>query len=117
MTSWSPGTTLAKRGRGAGLGCAVPRIGGVEDTMTTDQKIISARVGLWQLTQQLGGIRRSKPSGAPAEGREMTVARPAGILPINAEGVKARACCPGECEPWIRRVTRVDERHRLRCLG
>ena len=35
---------------------ATPRLGALEDTMTTEQKIIRAKVGLLELAKQLGNV-------------------------------------------------------------
>src|SRR4029077_12707105 len=50
------GESRAEAGRGAGRGCAAPHFGGLEDTMTTEQKIIRAKVGLLELAKQLGNV-------------------------------------------------------------
>ena len=36
-----------------------PRLGALEDTMTTEQKIIRAKVGLLELAKQLGNCQPS----------------------------------------------------------
>jgi hypothetical protein len=37
-----------------------PRLGALEDTMTTEQKIIRAKVGLLELAKQLGTVMSAK---------------------------------------------------------
>ena len=53
------GESRAEAGRGAGRGCAAPRLGDLEDTMTTEQKIIRAKVGLLELARQLGNVSQA----------------------------------------------------------
>ena len=36
-----------------------PRLGALEDTMTTEQKIIRAKVGLLELAKQLGNVSQA----------------------------------------------------------
>src|SRR5256885_5290049 len=50
---------IAEAGRGAGRGCVAHRLGGLEDTMTTEQKIIRAKVGLLELAKQLGNVSQA----------------------------------------------------------
>jgi hypothetical protein len=46
--------------RGAGRGCAASRLGGdLEDTMTTEQKIIRAEIGLLELAKRLGNVSQA----------------------------------------------------------
>jgi hypothetical protein len=54
VVSWPHGKAVAETGRGAvGVGEA-PRLGGLENTtMTTEQKIVRAKVGLLELAKQL----------------------------------------------------------------
>src|SRR5271157_1439544 len=42
--------------RRSGRGGEAPRLGALEDTMTTEQKIIRAKVGLLELAKQLGNV-------------------------------------------------------------
>src|SRR5947207_834542 len=50
---------IAEAGRGAGRGGEAPRLGELEDTMTTEQKIIRAKVGLLELAKQLGNVSQA----------------------------------------------------------
>lgn len=59
MVFWPPGTTKAEAGRGADRGGKAPRLGGLENTMTTEQKIIRAKVGLLELAKQLGNVSQA----------------------------------------------------------
>jgi transposase InsO family protein len=59
MVSWPHGESQAEAGRGAGRGGEAPRLGGLEDTMTTEQKIIRAKVGLLELAKQLGNVSQA----------------------------------------------------------
>jgi hypothetical protein len=46
--------------RGASRGCAAPDLGGLKDTaMTTEQKIIRAKVGLLEIAKQLGNVSQA----------------------------------------------------------
>src|SRR5215471_14974320 len=59
MVSWSP-RRIASRGGArswSGLRSAPPRR--LEDTMTTEQKIIRAKVGLLELARQLGNVSQA----------------------------------------------------------
>jgi hypothetical protein len=47
------GESRAEAGRGAVGGGEASRLGALEDTMTTEQKIIRAKVGLLELAKQL----------------------------------------------------------------
>jgi len=49
----------AEAGRGAGRGVEAPRLGALEDTMTTEQKIIRVKVGLLELAKQLGNVSQA----------------------------------------------------------
>jgi hypothetical protein len=40
-------------------GCGAPHFGVLEDIMTTDQKIIGAKVGLIELAKQLGNVSQA----------------------------------------------------------
>src|SRR6266699_774597 len=58
MGSWPHGESQA--GAGRGRGGEAPRLGGLEDTtMTTEQKIIRAKVGLLKLAKQLGNVSQA----------------------------------------------------------
>src|SRR5204863_6051082 len=46
-------------GARSGRGCAAPRLGEWENTMTTEQKIIHAKVGLLELAKQLGNVSQA----------------------------------------------------------
>ena len=59
MVFWPPGATRAEAGRGADRGGKAPRLGGLENTMTTEQKIIRAKVGLLELAKQLGNVSQA----------------------------------------------------------
>src|SRR5512133_1997274 len=51
---------IASRGGGrSGRGGEAPRLGALEDTMTTEQKIIRAKVGLLELAKQLGNVSQA----------------------------------------------------------
>jgi len=41
------------------VGGEAPRLGALEDTMTTEQKIIRAKVGLLELAKQLGNVSQA----------------------------------------------------------
>src|SRR6516225_4104808 len=59
MVSWSP-RRIASRGGArswSGLRSAPPRR--LEDTMTTEQKIIRAKVGLLELAKQIGNVSQA----------------------------------------------------------
>ena len=53
--SWSPTANHEPR-RGAELVGVAQLLGDLEDTMTTEQKIIRAKVGLLELAKQLGSM-------------------------------------------------------------
>src|SRR4029077_3146750 len=53
------GESRAEAGREGGGVCAAPRLGDLEDTMTTKQKIIRAKVGLLELGKQLGSVSQA----------------------------------------------------------
>jgi hypothetical protein len=57
------GESQAEAGRGAVGVAKRPRLGGLEDTMTTEQKIIRAKVGLLELAKQLGNVSQGKMMG------------------------------------------------------
>lgn len=59
MVFWPHGTEIAEAGRGAGRGCGAPRLGGQENTMTKDQKVIRAKLGLLELAKQLGNVSQA----------------------------------------------------------
>ena len=60
MVSWSPRRIRAEAGREAvGVAKRPPRR--LEDTMTTEQKIIRAKVGLLELAKQLGNVSQARP--------------------------------------------------------
>jgi transposase InsO family protein len=59
MVFWPHGTEIAEAGRGAGWGCGAPRLGGQENTMTKDQKVIRAKLGLLELAKQLGNVSQA----------------------------------------------------------
>src|SRR5262249_2215336 len=46
-------------GARSGRGGEAPRLGALEDTMTTEQKIIRAKVGLLELAKQLGNVSQA----------------------------------------------------------
>src|SRR6266852_3755309 len=48
-----------RSGRRSGRGGEAPRLGALEDTMTTEQKIIRAKVGLLELAKQLGNVSQA----------------------------------------------------------
>src|SRR5438874_804299 len=51
---------IASRGGArSGRGGEAPRLGALEDTMTTEQKIIRAKVGLLELAKQLGNVSQA----------------------------------------------------------
>jgi hypothetical protein len=57
--SWFPtANRKPRRGRGA-VGVASARLSALEDTMTTEQKIIRAKVGLLELAKQLGNVSQA----------------------------------------------------------
>src|SRR6202043_3767817 len=56
MVSWTPRRIVSRGGARSGRGCAAPRLGDLENTMTTEQKIIRAKIGLLELAKQLGNI-------------------------------------------------------------
>src|ERR1700716_1336440 len=49
----------SRGGARSGRGCAAPRLGEWENTMTTEQKIIRAKVGLLDLAKQLGNVSQA----------------------------------------------------------
>src|SRR6266498_4723910 len=59
MVSWPHGESQAEAGRGAVGAAKRPRLGALEDTMTTEQKIIRAKVGLLELAKQLGNVSQA----------------------------------------------------------
>src|SRR6266567_2057980 len=60
MVSWPHGESQAEAGRGAVGVAKRPCLGGLEDTtMTTEQKIIRAKVGLLELAKQLGNVSQA----------------------------------------------------------
>src|SRR5438128_9677499 len=56
---WSPRRIASRRGARSGRGGEAPRLGALEDTMTTEQKIIRAKVGLLELAKQLGNVSQA----------------------------------------------------------
>src|SRR6202022_1755769 len=54
--SWTPRRIVSRGGVRIGRGCAAPRLGDLDNTMTTEQKIIRAKVGLLELAKQLGNV-------------------------------------------------------------
>ena len=51
---------MSRGGARSGRGCEVPRLGELENTMTTkEQKIIRAKVGLLELAKQLGNVSQA----------------------------------------------------------
>ena len=74
MVSWTPRRIVSRGGARSGRGGEAPRLGELENTMTTEQKIIRAKVGLLELAKQLGNVsqaslavRRMQPSRAIPE--------------------------------------------------
>ena len=60
MVSWAHGESQAEAGRGAVGVAKRPASADLEDTtMTTDQKIIRAKVGLLELAKQLGNVSQA----------------------------------------------------------
>ena len=59
--SWFPhGESQAEAGARSGRGGEAPRLGALEDTfMTTEQKIIRAKIGLLELAKQLGNVSQA----------------------------------------------------------
>jgi hypothetical protein len=58
--SWTPnGESQAEAGRGAVGVAQRPASAALEDTMTTEQKIIRAKVGLLELAKQLGNVSQA----------------------------------------------------------
>src|SRR5215813_1545211 len=57
--SWSPRRIASRGGARSGRGGEAPRLGALEDTMTTEQKIIRAKVGLLELAKQLGNVSQA----------------------------------------------------------
>src|ERR1700716_3767046 len=55
----APAHNGSRGGARSGRGCAAPRLGEWETTMTTEQKIIRAKVGLLELAKQLGNVSRA----------------------------------------------------------
>ena len=51
MVSWVPRRIESRGGARSGRGDEAPRLGALEDTMTTEQKIIRAKVGLLELAK------------------------------------------------------------------
>ena len=50
---------VGRGGARSGRGGEAPRLGALEDTMTTEQKIIRAKVGLLELAKQLGNVSQA----------------------------------------------------------
>jgi hypothetical protein len=59
MVSCPHGDSRAEAGRGAVGVAKRPRLGALEDTMTSEQKIIRAKVGLLELAKQLGNVSQA----------------------------------------------------------
>src|SRR6266496_2262376 len=59
MVSCPHGESQAEAGARSGRGGEAPRLGDLEDTMTTEQKIIRAKVGLLELAKQLGNVSQA----------------------------------------------------------
>src|SRR5207245_4172878 len=57
--SWSPRRIASRGGARSGRGGEATRLGALEDTMTTEQKIIRAKVGLLELAKQLGNVSQA----------------------------------------------------------
>src|SRR5262249_10342513 len=55
----SPRRIASRGGARSGWGGEAPRLGGLEDTMTTEQKIIRAKIGLLELAKQLGNVSQA----------------------------------------------------------
>src|ERR1700680_2574309 len=56
---WTPRRIVSRGGARSGRGCEAPRLGELENTMTTEQKIIRAKVGLLELAKQLGNVSQA----------------------------------------------------------
>ena len=56
---WIPKANRKPGGARSGRGGEAPRPGASEDTMTTEQKIIRAKVGLLELAKQLGNVSQA----------------------------------------------------------
>src|SRR5262249_59677032 len=54
-----PRGSASRGGGGSGWGGEAPRLGGLEDTMTTEQKIIRAKIGLLEFAKQLGNVSQA----------------------------------------------------------
>ncbi len=54
-----PRRIASRGGARSGRGGEAPRLGALEDTMTTEQKIIRAKVGLLELAKQLGNVSQA----------------------------------------------------------
>src|SRR5215467_4591083 len=59
MVSCLPRRIASRGGARSGRGGEAPRLGDLEDTMTTEQKIIRAKVGLLELAKQLGNVSQA----------------------------------------------------------
>src|SRR5215831_14509773 len=59
MVSCPPRRIASRGGARSGRGGEAPRLGDLEDTMTTEQKIIRAKVGLLELAKQLGNVSQA----------------------------------------------------------
>src|SRR5262252_4769893 len=55
----SPRRIASRGGARSGRGGEAPRLGALEDTMTTEQKIIRAKLGLLELAKQLGNVSQA----------------------------------------------------------
>jgi hypothetical protein len=65
--NWSTSSTMhwtGNRRQRSGRGCAAPRLGEFENTMTTEQQIIRAKVGLLELANARGRPRHRSPRSA-----------------------------------------------------
>src|SRR5438477_13094719 len=59
MVSCPPRRIASRGGALSGRGGEAPRLGDFEDIMTTEQKIIRAKVGLLELAKQLGNVSQA----------------------------------------------------------
>src|SRR3982074_489161 len=59
MWCLAPSHNGSRGGARSGRGCAAPRLGEWENTMTPEQKIIRAKVGLLELAKQIGNASQA----------------------------------------------------------
>src|SRR5215813_749965 len=59
--SWSPRRIASRGGARSGRGGEAPRLGALEDTMTTEQKIIRAKVGLLEISRKKPVLKNRVP--------------------------------------------------------